>query len=263
MKLITLLTDFGLQDGYTGVMHGVIFRIAPGAVVVDLTHLIPPQDVREGSLAWSRAYSYFPEGTVHVAVVDPGVGTHRRPIAARVGRYFFVCPDNGLLTPILADAEKPGDPVEIVHLNQPRFWLSQVSHVFHGRDIFSPVAAHLASGVPLAELGSRINDPVRLPDREPAPHGNGWQAEVISIDHFGNLTTNLEPHHLAGIPAVRVLIAGREIDGLVSTFGARSAGELVALFDSDDRLAICVVNGSAARELNAAVGMPVSILGNG
>ncbi len=259
MKLITLLTDFGLQDGYTGVMHGVIYRITPQAVVVDLTHLIPPQDVHEGSLAWSRAYAYFPEGTVHVAVVDPGVGTRRRPIAARIGKYFFVCPDNGLLTPILVDAEKSGDPIEIVHLDQPRFWLPQVSQVFHGRDIFSPAAAHLAGGVPLDELGSRINDPLRLPDRQPMPQGNGWQAEVISVDHFGNLTTNLEPHHLAGMPAIRVSIAGREIDGLVSTFGARPAGELVALFDSDDRLAICIVNGSAARELNAAVGTPVRI----
>ncbi len=260
MKLITLLTDFGLQDGYTGVMHGVIYRIVPDAVIVDLTHLVPAQDVREGSLAWSRAYFYFPEGTVHVAVVDPGVGTQRRPIAARVGSYFFVCPDNGLLTPILADAEKAGVPFEIVHLDRPRFWLSQVSHVFHGRDIFSPVAAHLANGVPLDELGSRIDDPVRLPAREPAAHGGGWQAEVISIDHFGNLTTNLEPHHLAGMKKILVRIAGRQIDGLVSTFGERPPGELVALFDSDDRLAISIVNGSAARELGAAVGTPVEVL---
>lgn len=259
MKLITLLTDFGLRDGYTGVMHGVIYRIAPDAAIVDITHLIPPQDVREGSLAWSRAYSYFPEGTVHVAVVDPGVGTQRRPIAARVGPYYFVCPDNGLLTPILADAEKAGAAVEIVHLDRPRFWLDQVSHVFHGRDIFSPAAAHLANGVPLSELGSRIDNPVRLPAREPAARENGWQAEVISIDHFGNLTTNLEPHHLAGMENIQVQIAGRVIDGLVRTFGERPAGALVALFDSDNRLAISVVNGSAARELNAAVGTPVEV----
>jgi S-adenosylmethionine hydrolase len=259
-KLVTLLTDFGLRDGYPGVMHGVIHRIAPGATVVDLTHLVPPQDVREGSLAWSRAYTYFPEGTVHVAVVDPGVGTQRRPIAARADPYFFVCPDNGLLTSVLVDAEKSGQAVETVHLDQPRFWLPQVSPVFHGRDIFSPVAAYLANGVSLLDLGTSIADPVRLPPREPAARADGWLAEVISIDHFGNLTTNLEPHHLAEMPRVRVRIAGREIDGLVRTFGERPAGALVALFDSDNRLAICTVNGSAAHELGAAVGMLVEIV---
>lgn len=260
MKFVTLMTDFGLRDGYVGVMHGVIHRIAPSVVITDLTHLIPAQDIREGSLAWSRAYDFFPEGTVHVAVVDPGVGTNRRPLAAKIGKYFFVCPDNGIVTPMLETAETTGSPVEIVHLDQPGYWLSQVSSVFHGRDIFSPVAAHLVNGVDLRALGSLIDDVIRLPGKEPQKHADGWHAEIISIDHFGNLTTNLKSHHLADLPNVSVIIAGHKIPGLVVTFGDRPPGELVALIDSDNRLAISVVNGNAARELKASIGMPVEVV---
>jgi S-adenosylmethionine hydrolase len=259
MKFITLLTDFGLQDGYTGIMRGVIYRIATDAQISDISHAIHPQNILEGSLVWYRSYAFFPEGTVHVAVVDPGVGTSRRPVAARLGKYFFVCPDNGLITPILEATENAGEPVEFVHLDQPRFWLPQVSHVFHGRDIFSPVAAHLANGVPLAELGTRITDPVRRPIPRPAALENGWHAEVITVDHFGNLNTNVNEQDIRHPRDLRVRIAGQEIRGLSRTFGDRASGELIALIDSDHSLAIAIVNGNAARQLGIDLGEPVEI----
>jgi S-adenosylmethionine hydrolase len=262
MKFITLLTDFGLRDGYTGVMRGVIYRIAPDAKISDITHTIAPQNILEGSLAWNRSYAFFPEGTIHVGVVDPGVGTHRRPIAARLGAYYFVCPDNGLLTPMLEQAEQSGAPVEIVHLDQPRFWLDEVSNVFHGRDIFSPVAAHLANGVPLQDLGTPVTDPVRRPLPQPSAVAGGWRGEVLGADHFGNLRTNLERQHLKDMPtgSLRVRIAGREIRGLVKTFGDGAPGDLVALFDSDNDLAISIVNGNAARDLGVNAGEVVEVV---
>jgi S-adenosylmethionine hydrolase len=264
LKFITLLTDFGLRDGYAGIMKGVIYRIAPDAKIADLSHTVAPQNILEGALVWSRSYAFFPEGTIHVAVVDPGVGTQRRPIAARLGRFFFVCPDNGLITPILEEAEKAGEPVEFVHLNQPQYWLPQVSNVFHGRDIFSPVAAHLASGVPLLELGASITDPTRLYLPRPERMANGWKAEIITIDHFGNLNTNLNYQDLQSLNIdlqnLRVLIAGREIHGLVKTFGDRGRGELIALIDSDNSLALAIVNGNAAHELGVNFGDPVEVI---
>lgn len=261
MKLITLLTDFGLRDGYPAVMKGVIYQIAPEVEIVDVTHLVRPQNIREGGLILNRSYPYFPAGTIHVVVVDPGVGTRRRPIAARLGSQYFVCPDNGLITQPLETAEKKGDPLEIVHLNQPRFWLQNVSHVFHGRDIFSPVAAHLANGVPLREMGDPISDPVRVPDSQPAVIENGWRGEITAIDHFGNLSTNFAPQLIAEMgtnPLVKV--GGQIIHGLVKTFGDRMPGDLVAFVDSDHMVAIAVVNGNAAQMLGLDIGDPVEVV---
>lgn len=260
MKLITLMTDFGLRDGYVGVMKGVIYRIAPDTQITDITHTIRPQAVREGAIIWNRSYPYFPEGTVHVGVVDPGVGTSRRPLAARIGSSYYICPDNGLLSLILEAAEAAGAETEFVHLNQPRFWLPQISNVFHGRDIFAPVAAHLVAGVPLGELGQPINDPVRFQLPEPQPIPGGWRGEVLEIDHFGNLGINLGSQYLKGAEAARVRIAGREIQGISRTFGDRAPGELLALIDSSGKLAISVVNGDAAREIGVSVGELVEVL---
>lgn len=259
MKYISLMTDFGLRDGYTGVMKGVIYRIAPDVQIADISHAISPQNVLEGCLVWGRSYAYFPAGTIHVGVVDPGVGTQRRPLAAKIGDYYFVCPDNGLLTIPLGEAEKAGKPVEIVHLDQPRYWLPQVSNVFHGRDIFSPVAAHLAAGVPLKDLGDPIRDPVRLDIPQPQAKQNGWQGEVILIDQFGNIATNLTPEHLSGRMDVQVQIGSQKIDGLVKTFGERKPGEWAAMIGSDNYLEIAIVNGNAAGEIHARVGDPVEV----
>lgn len=260
MKIITLLTDFGTRDGYTGVMRGVIYGIAPDAQIADITHTIRPQNILEGALVWNRSYPFFPEGTVHVAVVDPGVGTQRRPIAARIGNHFFVCPDNGLLTPMLKEAENNHQLVEVVHLDQPRFWLPQVSNVFHGRDIFSPAAAHLANGVRLVELGTPVSDPVRIEIPRSERISGGWRGQVLSVDHFGNLRTNLVRSQVEGLTDLRVRIAGQEIRGLSETFGEHPQGTLIALIDSDDDLAVSIVGGSAARELGAEIGSQVEVV---
>ena len=263
MKLITLLTDFGLQDGYPGIMKGVIWGIAPDVQIADLTHAIHAQDIMEGALALGRAAPYFPPGTIHLAVVDPGVGTQRRAIAARIGGCFFVGPDNGLCTALLE--QNAGQPLQAVQLDRPRFWLPEVSHSFHGRDIFAPAAAHLANGVALDELGSPLAELVRLIIPQPtplaAPGRRGWRGQVIHVDAFGNLATNFTRQHVpedgTGKPCLS--IAGQEICGLVHTFGEGQPGDLLAMLDSAGQVSLCEVNGSAARRLKAAAGEPVEI----
>ena len=259
MSIITLLTDFGLKDGNVGAMKGVIWKIAPEAQIADLSHLISPQDVQEAALILSRSAPYFPPGTIHLAVVDPGVGTVRRPLAARLGEYFYVLPDNGLITLLLEQAEAASDRVEFVHLNQLQYWLPKVSHVFHGRDIFAPCAAYLANGVLLQDLGTPIHDPQRLKFPVPTRTPQGLRGEVIHIDHFGNLSTSIRRQHLGEPSVARVRLGGVEIAGLVKTFGERPTGELVALYGSTDYLIVSVVNGSAAQKLGVKVGDPVEV----
>ncbi|HEY2980076.1 MAG TPA: SAM-dependent chlorinase/fluorinase, partial [Anaerolineales bacterium] len=186
MAIISLMTDFGIKDGNTGVMKGVISGIAPDAQIVDLSHMVQPQDIRESAYILVRSVPYFPKGTIHVVVVDPGVGTARRPMAARIGDWYYVGPDNGTITLWLDRAETEKWACEYVKLDKPKFWLPVVSHVFHGRDIFSPVAAHLARGVPLTDLGTPFIDPVRLPLPKPEKTASGWRGEIVHIDHFGN-----------------------------------------------------------------------------
>jgi S-adenosyl-L-methionine hydrolase (adenosine-forming) len=258
VTIISLSTDFGIKDGNVGVMKGVIWGIAPEVQIADLSHLIGPQNILEGALILGRSAPYFPEGSIHIMVVDPGVGTSRRPIAARLGSQHFVGPDNGLFTLMLERAEGRGEPVEIVHLDQPKFWLPEVSHVFHGRDIFSPAAAHLANGVPLTELGSPVYDPVRLELPRPQETPNGFQAELVYIDSFGNLVTNLVREDL-GSADVSVRFGGVKLEGLVNTFGERAAGELVILYGSTGSLIISEVNGSAENRLGAKVGDEVEV----
>jgi S-adenosyl-L-methionine hydrolase (adenosine-forming) len=260
MSIITLLTDFGLKDGNVGVMKGVIWKIAPDAQIADLSHLIAPQDVQEGALILSRSVSYFPPGTIHLAVVDPGVGTARRPIAARLGGQFFVLPDNGLITLLLEQAEAASEIVEFVHLDRPQYWLPEVSHVFHGRDIFAPCAAHLANGALLTELGTLMHDPQRLKFPVPTRTDHGLLGEVIHIDHFGNLSTSIRRQHLGEPALLRIRLAGVEVSGLVHTFGERPPGDLVALYGSTGYLIVSVVNGSAAQRLGAKVGDPVEVI---
>jgi S-adenosyl-L-methionine hydrolase (adenosine-forming) len=259
MTILTLLTDFGLQDGYAGIMKGVIWGIAPGVQIADISHDLQAQDVLQCVLTLRRAAPYFPAGTIHVAVVDPGVGTSRRALAGRLGDQYFVGPDNGLFSLMLEWAEAKGLPVEWVHLTRQEYWLPRVSAVFHGRDVFAPVAAHLANGVPLNALGEPINDPVRLTLPWPQRSQEGWLAQVIHIDHFGNLGANLRREQLDPAQTIGIRIRGREIQGIVQTFGDGVPGELVALFDSSDMLSIAIVNGNAAQMLQAKVGDPVEV----
>jgi len=260
MKLIALLTDFGIKDGYHGIMKGVILGIAPDAQIIDLTHNISPQQVLEGALALSRAAPYFPPETIFIAVIDPGVGTSRRPIAARLGKHLYVAPDNGLLTAVLEQAERLQETVEIVHLDQPRFWLPEISTSFHGRDIFAPVGAHLANGVPLLELGSPMDNPMRLSMPTPYPIEKGWRGQVMQIDHFGNLETNIKRQHLQGLEPVQVRFGNQIINRLVHSFGESQPGKLVALIDSSGYLSLCVVNGSASEYLQARLGDSVEVV---
>jgi S-adenosyl-L-methionine hydrolase (adenosine-forming) len=252
--ILTLTTDFGLKDGNVGVMKGVIWGIIPQAQIADLSHMIGPQNVAEAALILSRSAPYFPAGTVHVIVVDPGVGTDRRPLAARIGPQFYVAPDNGVLTLVIERAEKNGAEARFVHLDRPEYWLSPVSHVFHGRDIFAPAAAHLARGVALEALGSPAADPIRLALPQPERTARGWRGEIIHVDHFGSLASNIRMEHLGFPERVRVRLLGAEIDGLVQTFGERPPGELVALYGSTGNLIVAVVNGSAAQRLQGQPG---------
>jgi S-adenosylmethionine hydrolase len=246
--VITLLTDFGLADTYVGQMKGAILAIAPAARLVDLTHAVPPQDVRAGAfLLWS-AVAAFAAGTVHLAVVDPGVGSPRRAIAVRARRGdVCVGPDNGLLTPA---CERLGGLDLAVELTEPRYWRPSPSTTFHGRDIFGPVAAHLANGVPLDNLGRRIADVRR--SHWPEPHG--LAGEVIHVDTFGNLVTNIPDDHLP--ERYRATLAGHTADA-APNYQAVEPGALLALVGSAGLLEISARDASAASLTGATRGTPV------
>jgi len=260
MTVITLLTDFGIRDGYPGVMKGVIWNIAPEVQIADISHTIKPQNIQHGALALARTARFFPPGTIHLAVIDPGVGTSRRPIGLHLGTQYFIGPDNGLFTLVLERAEENHEHIQVVHLDKPDYWLPEISNVFHGRDIFAPSAAHLATGVPLEMLGTPILDPIRLqiPRPESIP-GGGLRGMVMEIDTFGNLSTNIEQSDLLNMGEVSVMVAGRRIDGLVTTFGDRPNGTLIALYGTSHDLIISVVNGDAARTLNVSLGDIVEV----
>ena len=286
MSIITLTTDFGLADGYVGTMKGVILGIAPTATIVDISHNIPPQNVREAAYTLYAAYPYFPQGAIHVVVVDPGVGSERRGIALRTPQATFVAPDNGVLSYVVA-----GERVEqIVHLTNPGYHLSPVSRTFHGRDIFAPAAAHLARGVPLAELGDPLTDIVTFPLPRPQVRPDGTiVGQVIHVDRFGNLITSITATDLAshsgpkialrGLPNPRfgpgsgdpgrakvdltdppllgasvIEIKGQSIRGIASNYAEVATGKLLALVGSSDRLEIAVSGGSASQTLEAKVG---------
>jgi S-adenosylmethionine hydrolase len=260
MPIITITTDFGNKDGFVGTLKGVIWGICPGAQVADISHEITHQNILEGAFALWRAYSFFPSGTVHIAVVDPGVGTKRHPIAARLGGHTFVGPDNGIFTPMYEDAEQYGLTMDIVYLVNEKYWLPNVSHTFHGRDIFAPVAAHLANGVSLSDLGPALRDPVRIKLPKPEKTAKGWRAHITVIDVFGNCTTDLSASEIVGKKNPVFRVCGHEVRGLVQSYGHKKPGELVALVDSEDFVEIAVVNGSAAKVLGAQVSDVVEVL---
>lgn len=254
MTIITLTTDFGLSDGYVGIMKGVILGIAADVRLVDISHEIAPQDVRQGNFVLSNAVPYFPAGTVHLAVVDPGVGSDRRPLLVTTPEASFVGPDNGLFTFAL---EQPG--AQAWMLDRPQYWLPAISRTFQGRDIFAPVAAHLAQGVPPEALGSPVSDPVRLEPLLPERLGNHHIAgHVVHVDRFGNLITNVPAAWLAeGDWACE--IAGRRIECLSESYSTAAPGELLALIGSSGMLEVAVRNASAARLLGAAAGQTVHL----
>jgi S-adenosylmethionine hydrolase len=257
LTIITLTTDFGLADSYVAAMKGVILRIAPRAVLVDITHLVPPQDVRRAGMVLRNAAPYFPAGTIHVAVVDPGVGSARRPIAVRTPLAIFVGPDNGLFTHVLAD-DTPARP-HAIHLDNPQVWLPAVSHTFHGRDIFAPAAAHLAAGMPFEQVGTPIDDPVLLPaaGAQRLPEGM-IRGHVEAIDHFGNLISDVPARWLAGGDWT-VHIGGQDLPGLSATYADVPPGAVLALIGSSGRLEVSVRDGHAARYLGVQPGEPIEV----
>ena len=257
MKHLTITTDFGVPSG---AMKGVIWEIAPETHIADISWWIEPQNVLQAAIELDRQVFFYPAGSVHVIVVDPGVGTPRRPIAAKIGTQYFVAPDNGVLTKLFQRAEKEGWPIEVVHTNDPKYWLPKISNIFHGRDIFAPVGGHLAAGVPLVDLGEVIDDPIRIDIPLPVVSKDKIEGHVAMIyQHFGNLITNIHRDDVEGFGDVDVTINGTTIEGLVNTFGERPVGTLVALFDECDYLYIAVVNGNAAQRVHPKVGDKVTL----
>lgn len=255
MPIITLTTDFGLADSYVAAMKGVILRIAPQATVIDITHHIAPQDVAEAAYVLSTVLSYFTPDTVHVVVVDPGVGSARRPLAVRTTQATLVGPDNGVFTDVL----QAHPEAVCVHLNRPDRWLAQVSATFHGRDLFSPVAAHLANGATLEQLGAPIDDPVLLPRRAPQRNKDGsLRGEIVHVDHFGNLISNIPGAWLAGGQWI-VHVAGRDLASLKATYADAIPGEIIALVSSAGSVEIAVREGSAAQRLAAGLATSVEL----
>jgi len=260
MPIVTLTTDFGTKDGFVGTLKGVIWWICPEAHIADISHEISAQNIQEGAITLWRAWPFFPPGTIHLAVVDPGVGTSRRPIAGRLGAQLFVGPDNGLFTPMIEDADRKDESIKIVHLTNKKYRLPEVSQTFHGRDIFSPAAAHLANGVPLDELGPIILDPVRLIMPKPEKTDKGWRAHITVIDIFGNCTTDLPSSALRDKDHAVFRFHGREVSGLVESYGHKLPGELVVLVDSENFIEVAIVNGNAAKNLGAQVGDVIEVI---
>jgi len=258
MSIITLTTDFGTSSPYVAQMKAAILGIAPDATLVDITHAIRPQDVRQGAIVLAATAPHFPLGSIHLAVVDPGVGTSRPLVAARIDSRLYVAPDNGLLSRLTASV--PAE--QIVELAERRYWRAAVSRTFHGRDIMAPVAAHLAGGVELAALGPPRDRLVSLDWPLPEVAPGRISGRVESIDSFGNLVTNISGELLdaASAGSVRIRCGDtRPIAGLSATYGQQPAGTLVALIGSGGLLEIASVNGSAANALGAGVDAPVEV----
>jgi S-adenosylmethionine hydrolase len=258
------MTDFGIKDGTVGVMKGVIWGICPTVQISDLSHMIPAQNIPEAAFILARSVPYFPKGSIHVVVVDPGVGTKRRPMAAQIGDWSYIGPDNGTITGLLERAEQFGWQSEFVELNRKEYWLKEISHTFHGRDIFSPVAAHVANGVSLTEVGTPFSDPVRIELPKPQQTNDGWRGEVIHIDHFGNIGTNIRVENVGEAMKDKENIILRineiEINGIVNTFGEQAVGETISFIGSTGNLGIAVVNGNAAANLGVKLGDEILVI---
>jgi len=250
--ILTLTTDFGTGGPYVAAMKGIILAAAPETQLVDVSHEIAPQNILEGAFVLAGIVDAFPPETVHLAVIDPGVGTPRRLVAAQIADQWFVLPDNGLLSGLLNGRSSP----RIHEISNPAIWRSEVSATFHGRDILAPAAAYLLRGGDADQLGPRRQDVIRLANFEPRTDDGGLVGEVVFRDNFGNLITNVPNDRLDGRDW-QIEIAGERIAGLSRTYGDHPPGTLVALIGSSRWLEIAVVNGDAARQLSAGPGTTV------
>ena len=262
LGIITLLTDFGDRDSFVASMKGVILTINPQATFVDISHHVPTHSVEDAAYRLQSCYRYFPEGTVHVAVVDPGVGSLRRPLIAKSEHYFFLAPDNGLLTLILA--EEGG--MEVREITNADYRLRSLGRTFDGRDLFAPAAAWLTRQQPFASFGPLIDDCKTFTIQKPKWEGRTLVGEIVHIDRFGNLISNLTPHHVEEIrnvtkrPNALVRIAGHTIDKLVGSYSEGNPLVPHALINSNGQIEIFLKEGNAARTMNAGRGQPVVLL---
>jgi S-adenosylmethionine hydrolase len=256
--VIALLSDFGSRDHYAGTMKGVIIGICPDVTLIDITHEVTPHDVAEGALQLAAAYRYFPAGTIFLAIVDPGVGSSRRGIAAEAGEYRFVAPDNGILTGVFVDLP----PRRVVELTERRYARPTISRTFEGRDRFAPAAAWLAKAVQLGALGRTITDHQQLDMPKPQAADGRLRGVVVLVDRFGNLVTNVDRRtyeSFAGARSAVISVGGEIIGGVVATYADIRPGDVRALFGSTDHLELAANGGSAAAALEASRGTKVEI----
>ncbi len=258
--LVTLTTDFGLTDAYVAAMKGAMLQVEPALNMVDVTHQVEPQDIMGAAFVLRQVIPAYPEGTVHLAVVDPGVGSARLPIAARFGGHFFVGPDNGLLSLLLEGAE----PEQVVVLDKPAFWRSeQPARTFNGRDLFGPVAAHLASGKTLEEVGTPTEKFQQLHWAHPLSDDEGVQGFVVHIDRFGNCVTNISREVLEKNPRslhAKCYVGSTIVEGVRKTYTEVPQGEPLAILGSSNHLEVGVNGGDAATLLTIHKGSPVSLV---
>jgi S-adenosyl-L-methionine hydrolase (adenosine-forming) len=259
--IITLTTDFGTSDHFVGAMKGVILEITPDAEIVDISHAVQAHDVLDGAITISQAYSYFPTGTVHVVVVDPGVGTERRPIIASSDGFHFVAPDNGVLSMVYAREEH----IHVRHITSDHYFHQPVSNTFHGRDIFAPVAAYLAKQVDSDKFGEEIEDYVKFAAPKPKPAGeNKIRAVVLKVDRFGNLITNIAPEDIPALfkpnPAFKLVVGKTEVTTIHSTYAEGAPKEIFGILGSMGYLEIVVNRGAAAQITGAGKGSEISII---
>lgn len=255
---ITLITDFGTRDGYVGVMKGVIAGINPDALVIDISHKVAAQDISGASIILRDSYRYFPRGTIHLVVVDPGVGGNRRPIIVETSDYTFVGPDNGVFTPIF----ESGGVLRVIELSNREMFLPYVSSTFHGRDVFAPAAAHISRGLPMSIFGSEITDYVKIKNLLPEIKGTIMRGEVAYVDSFGNLITNITKDTFSsfvGNERFEIEVGGRTIHGLNRAYTESGRGDFLALMGSSNSLEIAMNQGNACDALGSAKGSPVEV----
>ena len=263
--IITLTTDFGLNDHFVGTMKGVILAIVPHAEIVDICHSVQAFDILDGALALAQAYHYFPSGTVHLVIVDPGVGTARRPILASSEQYNFVAPDNGVLSLMYAREER----LSVRHISADHYFLQPVSNTFHGRDIFAPVAAYLAKGVDHEKFGDEISDYVRFNAPKPKPiDAKSMRGVVLRVDRFGNLITNFTPQDIPALfeptpPPFKVVVGKREITSIRTNYGEGAPNEVFGILGSMGYLELAANRAAAAQLLGASKGTEVQLIFEG
>ncbi|MSV34701.1 MAG: hypothetical protein EXQ47_03780 [Bryobacterales bacterium] len=255
--LITLTTDFGLSDQFAGVMKGVISGIAPSARVIDISHDIAVYNVAEAAFVIAEAWPYFPKGTIHVVVVDPGVGTLRRPLLAEAGGHFFIAPDNGVLSMVFDAA-----PHKVRVISNPKLMRGEISRTFHGRDVFAPAAAHLAKGVKPVAFGKRLTGYVRVWLSKPSKNGKSkWRGTILKVDRFGNLITNFAAKEFEGVKTrpFELRAGTKRIHRLALNYAEAGEGELFAIIGSSGYLEIATNQSSAASLIGCSAGAPVEL----